>query len=84
MSEARKLDLVASEEIGMADERVVMEAFGIERSAIPPAACKLLGFGRLSDEMWRRVDEIVAAMFARKRLLERGDHVRIPDLKVAG
>jgi very-short-patch-repair endonuclease len=80
----RKLDLVATEEIAAAVERVVVDAFGMEPSAIPPAACRLLGFNRLSDEMRRRLDAIVAAMLADKRLIVRGEHLVIPDLKVAG
>jgi hypothetical protein len=33
--------------------------------------------------MRRRVDAIVAAMLADKRLIARGEHLVIPDLKVA-
>ena len=80
----RKLDLVATEEIAAAVERVVVDSFGMEPSAIPAAAGRLLGFNRISDEMRRRVEGIVAAMLAEKRLLARGEHLVIPDLKVAG
>jgi very-short-patch-repair endonuclease len=80
---ARKLDLVAPEELALAIERVVVDAYGMEPGAIPPAACRLIGFGRVSDEMRRRVASIVDQLVEEKRLVARGDHLVIPDLKVA-
>jgi hypothetical protein len=80
---SRRLDLVAPEELARAVERVVVDAFGIEPDAVPPAACRLLGFGRVSDEMRRRVDEVVADLVRQNRLEPRGPHLVMPDLKVA-
>lgn len=76
---ARKLDLVAPEEIIAAIERVVTDAFGMEPTEIATAACRLFGFGRVSDEMRQRVDAIVDDMLQQNRLIKRGDHLLIPD-----
>jgi hypothetical protein len=72
---SRRIELIAPEELARAVEQVVADAFGLEPAAIPAATCRLLGFGRSSDEMRRRVDEVVQDLVARKRLELRGDHV---------
>ena len=79
----KRLDLVATEEVAMAVERVVVDSFGMEPNAIPPAACRLFGFSRLSEDMRRRIDGVVSTMLAEKRLVVRGEYLLIPDLKVA-
>lgn len=76
---SRKLDLIAPEEIGAAVERVVTEALGMEPPEVAPAACRLLGFNRVSDEMRQRVDAIVEELVRQNRLLKRGDHLLAPD-----
>ena len=76
---ARRLELVAPEEIEAAVGLVVADAFGMEQAAIPPAACRLLGFPRVGDEMRARVDTVVAKMVAEGRLQGRGDHLHAVD-----
>lgn len=81
---ARKLDLVAPEEIAVAIEGVVADALGMEPGEVASAACRLLGFGRVSDEMRQRLEAIVGELVEQNRLVPRGDHLIVPDLKVAG
>jgi very-short-patch-repair endonuclease len=75
---SRKLDLVAPEEIAAAIEKVVSDSFGMEPVAIPPAACRLLGFPRVSDEMRVRVESIIGALIEEKRLATQGNHLVVP------
>jgi hypothetical protein len=65
-------------------ERVVGDGFGMEPGAIPAAACRLLGFTRLSDEMRRRVESIVDELIRPQRLVPRRDRLILADLPVAG
>ena len=72
---ARKLDLVAPEELEAAVLAVVAGSLGMPADEVPPAACRLLGFPRTTDEMRSRVDAAVAALVAAGRLTPRGDHL---------
>ena len=72
---ARRLDLVAPEEIEAAVERVVADAFGMGPGALPSATGRLLGFPRVSDDMRARMEEVVRRMVADGRLVERGGHL---------
>jgi len=72
---ARRLEFVAPEEIEAAIGIAVADACGIEPAAIPPAACRLLGFPRVGEEMRARVDAIVGRMVAEGHLVSRGDHL---------
>jgi hypothetical protein len=83
-SGSRKLDLVAPEEIVMAVQIVVRDAFGMEPDAIPTAAGRLLGFQRMSEEMKSRVAEVVETMTRERRLISRGGHLVVLDVPVTG
>ncbi len=72
---SRRLDLVAPEELALAVERVTASALGMEPEAIPSAACRLLGFPRISEEMRVRVDAIVCDLVASGRLTPQGSHL---------
>jgi len=72
---SKKLEWVAPEEIARAIERVVADALGIEPEAIPPAACRVLGFPRLGDDMRRRFEAIRDDLVARGRLAPSGKHL---------
>jgi hypothetical protein len=72
---ARRLELVAPEEIAVAIETVVADSLGIAAGAIPAATCRLLGFARTSDEMKSHVEAIVAGLVAKGRLVPRGEHL---------
>ena len=72
------------EEIALAVERVVADAFGMEPAAVPAAACRLLGFPRMGDDMRARVEMVVADLVALGRLDEKGGFLVHRDLRVAG
>jgi hypothetical protein len=69
---SRKIELIASEELGLAVEKVVADALGIERNALPFAVCRLLGFNRMSDEMRTRLDSVIEDLIESRRLVLRG------------
>jgi hypothetical protein len=73
---SRRLELVADVEIARAVARAVADAYGLEPAAVAPAACRLLGFPRTSEEMRRRVDAVVAGLVADGRLEPRGEFLQ--------
>jgi hypothetical protein len=75
---ARRLELVAPEEIAEAVERTVADSYGMERAAIPLAVCRLLGFPRMTDDMSSCIDAIVAPMLEAGRLEAEGQHIVVP------
>jgi very-short-patch-repair endonuclease len=75
----RDIDLIAPEELALAIDRVVRDAFGMPREQIPVNVCRLLGFQRMTAEMRATLDPIIDAMLADDRLAERGGHVVVPD-----
>jgi Protein of unknown function (DUF3320) len=77
----RRLELIDPEEIARALERVVADALGMAPEAVPLAACRLLGFARMSDEMRGRIDSIVAELMETRRLVSQGSHLVVPDPK---
>ena len=80
-SGSRKLDLVAPEEIAQAIEQTVADAFGMESAAIPSAACRLLGFPRVTDEMKSRFEPLIASMLEEGRLVPQGPHLVVRAVK---
>ena len=50
---------MSDEELALAIERVIREGYGMDRKDIPAAACRLLGFPRVSDEMRQRVGAVL-------------------------
>ena len=81
---SKKLEWVSPEEIGRAIERVVLDALGMEPDAIPPAACRLLGFPRFGDDNRKRVEAIRDDLIARGRLARRGGHLVIAQASANG
>ncbi|MDR3635956.1 MAG: DUF3320 domain-containing protein [Isosphaeraceae bacterium] len=73
----RRLELVAPEELALAVERVVGDALGMEPEAVPSAACRLLGFPRVTDDMRARVDAVVDDLTQGGRLVAQGEHLVI-------
>ena len=59
---SRKLHLVAPEELALAVQQVVSRSFTIERSEVPALVVRLLGFGRMSEEMRGVVDAVVGEL----------------------
>jgi hypothetical protein len=72
---ARKLELIAPEEIDQAIEAVVAAAKGLEQSLIPSAVCELLGFGKMTDEMQERIEYRLKAMVRAGRLAAQGTNL---------
>ena len=64
-SSSRKIELIAPEELDLAVEKVVADALGIERNALPFAVCRLLGFNRMSDEMRHRLESVIRDLIER-------------------
>ncbi|WP_028987062.1 DUF3320 domain-containing protein [Thermicanus aegyptius] len=71
---SKKLDLVSTEEIWVAIERVVSVALGIKEDDITPAVCRLLGFMRVTEEMKDRIEKIISKMIAENVLEKQGSH----------
>jgi very-short-patch-repair endonuclease len=74
---SRELALIAPEEIELAIERVVRDAYGIESSQIAPAVARLFGFQRLTDDMRQHIDPLVERMVAAGRLTRQGGVVAV-------
>lgn len=80
---SRKLELVAPEELSEAVVAVVRSAFGINLTDIPQAVCRLLGFGRTSEDMAALIDSLVRKLSNAGTLLVSGGHVTLVDTKNA-
>lgn len=69
----KRLSLVAPDEIDAAIEFVTGESFGIGFDDAAVAACRLLGFARVTDEMQTITEKRRDALLARGRLEQRGE-----------
>jgi very-short-patch-repair endonuclease len=78
-SASRSIALIAPEEIEQAILRVVTEAYGIPPDYIPPSACRLLGFARLTDELRAAVVAATDRLLVTGRLREQSGHVVVGD-----
>ncbi len=68
---ARKLGLIAPEEIQMAIKQIVSDAFGIERDDLSREVCKLFGFVTVSTNMRQKVEEVINEMIEHGDLREK-------------
>ncbi len=73
----RTLQNVAPEEIAVAIRASISNAYGIEQSQVASAACRLIGFPRLTEEMRSIVDPLVEAMLASGELERQGNHLTV-------
>ena len=69
----KRLSLVAPDEIDAAIEFVTGESFGIGFDDAAMAACRLLGFARVTDEMQTIAEKRRDVLLARGRLEQRGE-----------
>lgn len=69
---SKKLDYVAPQELDAAIMLVVRLAHGISAEAIPPEACALLGFSRVTSAMRARVDTQVRQLVDDGALQQKG------------
>lgn len=65
---ARKLALIAPEEIGAAIQTVVRHSFTIDREAVAAPTLRLLGFSRVTEDARLQVEAVVAALVQRNQL----------------
>ncbi len=72
---SRRIDLVAPEEVASAVAKIVADAYGMDVELVPAAVCRLLGFGRMSEEMRGCVAGVVDQMVKRGRLTRQNGHV---------
>ncbi|PKB72648.1 MAG: hypothetical protein BZY75_06030 [SAR202 cluster bacterium Io17-Chloro-G7] len=70
---SRKIDLVSPEELCMAVRRVVAASYGIAFQDITGAAVKLLGFGRVNNEIRSTVEPLISQMVTDNTLTRQGD-----------
>ena len=69
----KRISLVAPDEIDAAIEFVTGESYGISFDAAAGAACRVLGFARVTDEMQTIAERRRDSLLARGRLEQRGD-----------
>lgn len=81
---ARRLELIAPEELQRAIERVLADSYGMRADEVAPAAHRLLGLSRLTEESRRRLDQIVEALRAQGRIGQRGEHLIVRDIGSPG
>lgn len=79
----RRLELVAPEEIGEAILMIVKASLGINLEDVPTAVCRLLGFGRTTEEMSETIISVSKKLAAARRLEIEEGHVRWPEQGVA-
>jgi hypothetical protein len=72
---ARKMELIAPEEIETAVRIVVMDAIAIYASQIPEYVSRLLGFRNVGPNAWQQIHAIVEQMVADGRLQQWGQQV---------
>jgi hypothetical protein len=65
------------EEITLAVEKDVIDAYGIEEDQIPPAVFHLLGFRRVTEVMRASVESVIAGMIRRGRLTQQGVYLEV-------
>jgi Protein of unknown function (DUF3320) len=71
--QTKKLEYVAPEEICAAIEHAVLTGFGMPPEDIPVAACRLLGFARVSEEMRSVVADCRDSLVAQGCLEQRAE-----------
>jgi very-short-patch-repair endonuclease len=69
----KKIELVAPEEICAAIEQAVKESYGIAAEDVAVAACRRLGFARVTEDMRASVEEQRDRLITRGRLESRGE-----------
>lgn len=79
----KRLSLVAPEEIDAATELVTGESYGIGFDQAAVAACRLLGFARVTEEMQTMAERRRDSLLARGRLEQRGEMLFVAESPVA-
>lgn len=71
----RAVQAIAPAEIDFAVAFAVEAAYGIEAEHLPSAACRLLGLGRVTDDLRSAVDESLTRLLASGRVKQQGTHI---------
>ena len=74
---ARKIELIAPEEIAVGVRQVVQSSYGIDEGDIPVAVARLLGFARTSDEITSVISSSVRQLIKRRQLTVDDGHVSL-------
>ena len=77
-SASRKLHLIAPEEIAVAVQRILMDAFGMSVTELPKSISRLLGFERLTQEMKDHLDGQLAALAVNGKIIISDGEVTLP------
>ncbi|MGV3505262.1 MAG: DUF3320 domain-containing protein [Adhaeribacter sp.] len=73
----RNIALVAPEEVALAIEKVVGQAFGMAREEVAAAVARLLGFARLNEDIREQVDLVTDQLLDQDRLLLRDGQLQL-------
>ena len=71
----RKLEMVSDEELAEAVCVVVGQSYGIAREQTTAPAAKLLGYGRTTEVIWERFDNVISGLLSEGRLEDDGGHL---------
>lgn len=76
--QAKRLELVAPEELEAAIHEVVNRSFGISENEVPQRSAEILGFDRTTAAMQELIGKAVKRMISRKKLVREGKILRTP------
>ena len=74
-STLRQFDLICDEEITACVTRGIAESFGMTRNDVAPTVIRMLGFGRLTENIQTRVNTIVQRLIDGKLLVLQADQL---------
>ena len=74
---ARNMAFIAPEEVALAVEKVVAEAFGMPQEEVAPAVARLLGFPRLSEDIREQIEMVADQLLQAAKLQMRDGQVLI-------
>jgi very-short-patch-repair endonuclease len=74
-AQSKKLEYIAPEEIQAAIESALEESFGMNKCDVPTAACRLLGFSRVTEDMRIAVDRECNRLLSQGSIIAQGSTV---------
>jgi hypothetical protein len=72
---ARDVELISPEEIKLVIQKAVAESYGLTAEDVAPAAAKLMGFLRITDELREQIDLLVEELLQAGLLSRQEDHI---------
>jgi very-short-patch-repair endonuclease len=79
-STPRQFDLICDQEITACITRGIAASFGMARGDVGSTVVRMLGFGRLTENMQSRIDAIVQRLIDEKRLVLQADQLILPPM----